>query len=77
MMPIDRAPSSDGNIKFAIDREGVYRAVVLGESARALAVASGDKLHKSHVATCPLAAPFRSGKRPSARRQQTPPSEEP
>jgi hypothetical protein len=56
-MPVDFEPAEDGNIRLDSEIEGLVE--VLGKKATAAARAKGEKLYRSHYATCPNAAKHR------------------
>ena len=60
-MPVDAAPSPDGNVLLLPTVDHKFVAVVVGkeEAEKSAAV----ERYKSHFATCPSAASFRRGPR--------------
>jgi hypothetical protein len=60
-MPIDCEPVPDGNIRLL---EEFSTVEVLGKKATSAARTKGEKLYKSHFASCPNAAKHRKGRKP-------------
>jgi hypothetical protein len=62
-MPLDRKPTTDGNIILGVRHEQANLALVQTAQTLAKLQAKGERLYTSHFATCKFAAKHRHGRR--------------